>query len=67
MEHHPTPQEKAQDWCKHHFPRFWSKEMWPPAFPDFNPMDFSVWFLLKAKICVVDHSSVDALKTSHLV
>lgn len=57
---------KTQDWCQRHFPRFWSKEMWPPASPDLNPMDFSVWFLLEAKVYSVAHPSVDALKTSLL-
>ena len=30
----------AQNWCREHILRFWSKEMWPPCFPDLNPMDF---------------------------
>ena len=38
----------------------------PPALPDFNTMNFSVWSLLKAKVCSVAHPSVDALKTSLL-
>ena len=41
----------TQDWCKHHFPKFWSKEMCPPALPDLNPMDFFlVWSMLEAKV-----------------
>lgn len=55
---------KTQDWCSRQFPRFWSKEMWPPSSPDLNPMDFCVWSLLEAKACSVAHSSVDALKQS---
>ena len=43
MEHHPTPPEKkTQNWCQHPFPRFWSKEMWPPASLDFNPIVYLV-------------------------
>ena len=38
---------KTQHWCQRHFPRFWSKEIWPLASPDLNPMDFSVWSLLE--------------------
>ena len=37
--------------------------MWPPALPDLNPMEFSVWSMLKAKISCVAHPSFDALKT----
>ena len=40
--------------------------MCPHAQHDLNPMDFSVWSLLKVKICSVAHSSVDGLKTSLL-
>ena len=32
--------------------------------PDLNPMNFLVWSILKAKVCYVAHTSVDALKTS---
>ena len=53
---------KTQDWCQHHFPRFWSKEMWPPSSPDLNPLDFSVWSLLEVKVCSVAHPSIHALK-----
>ena len=38
--------------------------MWPPAWPDSNPMDCSVWSLLEENVCSVAHLSVDALKTS---
>ena len=38
--------------------------MWPLASSHLNPMDFSMWFLLEAKVCSVAHPSVDALKTS---
>ena len=40
--------------------------MWPHALPDLNPMDFSVWFMLKTKVSCVVHTSVDLLKTSLL-
>ena len=38
--------------------------MWPTALPDLNPIDFSVWFLLKANVCSITHPGVNALKTS---
>ena len=40
--------------------------MWPPASPNLNPVDFSVWSLLKAKVSSVAHSSAVAFKTSLL-
>lgn len=55
---------KTQKWCQDNFPRFWSKELWPPSSPDLNPMDFSVWSILEADACASSHGSVDALKRS---
>ena len=40
--------------------------MWNPTLPDLNPLGFSVWDLLKAKICSVARPGVDALKISLL-
>ena len=56
----------AQNWCREHILRFWSKEMWPPCSPNLNPMDFSVWSILYAKACGKIHHSVDDLKQSLL-
>ena len=64
MEQSPSLESiKTQDWCKRDFPRFWSKEMWPPASPDLNPMDFSVCFTLKSNVSCVANTSVDVVKT----
>ena len=38
-----------QNWCKDNFKSFWHKELWPPCFPDVNPMDFGVWSYLGAE------------------
>ena len=57
----------AQNWCRVHILRFWSKEMWPPCPPpNLNPMDFLVWSILKAKVCGKIHHRVDDLKQSLL-
>ena len=40
--------------------------MYPPALLGLNPMDFSVWSLLEAKVCSFAHPRIDALKTSLL-
>ena len=39
--------EKTQSWCRENFPSFWDKEIWPPSSPDLNPLDFSIWSMLK--------------------
>ena len=54
--------QKCQEWCKRGFPRFWSKEIWPPASPDLNPMDFLVWSTLEQKACSISHPNIEALK-----
>ena len=56
----------AQNFCGEHILRFWSKEMWPPCSPDLNPIDFSVWSILEAKVFGKIHHSVDNLKQSLL-
>ena len=56
----------ARNWCREHILRFWSKEMWPPCFPDPNAMDFSVWSILEAKVCGKIHHSMVDLKQSLL-
>jgi hypothetical protein len=30
----------AQGWCGANLLEFWSKEVWPPSIPDFNPLDY---------------------------
>ena len=52
-----------QDWWKKNFKSFWIKNLWPPSFPDLNPMDFLMWSILKLKACAVFHSSIEVLKT----
>ena len=55
---------RTQEWCRDNFPRFWSKELWPPSSPDLNPMNFSVWFMLETEVCCSPHKTVEALKVS---
>ena len=55
---------KTQEWCKNHFPHFWSKKVLSPSSPDLNPMDFCVWFILEAGACASSHDSVEVLKGS---
>ena len=52
----------TEEWCRSHFPRFWSKEMWPSSSPDLNLMDFSVWSILDKNAYSMPHKNVESLK-----
>lgn len=56
--------KKTQMWLKDNMPQFWSKEMWPPSSPDLNPLDFSVWANIEARVCEHPHSNLNSLRTS---
>ena len=38
--------------------------MWPPCFPDLNPMDFSIWKILDKVATHKSHKTIDSLKKS---
>lgn len=62
-----APSHKArvnQDWLKNNVPGFISSTQWMANSPDANPMDFSIWGILKAKACSKKHGSMEALKAS---
>ena len=53
----------AQTFQRDNF-RFWSKEKWPCCSSNLNPMDFSVWALLKKNACCNPHKSVEEFKNN---
>lgn len=60
-----APSHKArvnQEWLKNNVPRFISSQQWMPYSPDANPMDFSIWGILQAKVATKKYESVDMLK-----
>lgn len=60
-----APSHKAiatQSFLRNNVPHFISTDLWPPSSPDLNPLDFSIWGILKAKACSKKHSSLEALK-----
>lgn len=60
-----APSHKArvnQEWLQKNVPRFISSSQWPPNSPDANPLDFSVWGILKSKVGTKKYQSVDHLK-----
>ncbi|CAD5207521.1 unnamed protein product [Bursaphelenchus okinawaensis] len=60
-----APAHKAkttQEWCRTHFPDFITSAEWPPYSPDFNPMDYSIWSILEARVCCRRHQTLESLK-----
>lgn len=60
-----APSHKArvnQEWLKNNVPVFISAKQWMPYSPDANPMDFSIWGILQAKVATKKYESVDMLK-----
>ena len=56
--------KNTQAWCKANFPDFITSAEWPPYSPDLNPMDYSVWSILEARVCAKRHHTLESLKKS---
>ncbi len=41
---------------------FISWNQWPPSSPDLNPMDFSIWNILKKRVCKKRHKDLKSLE-----
>lgn len=52
----------TQDWCRTNLPNFISKDEWPPSSPDLNPMDYSIWSALQARVDARQPRSLDQLR-----
>ena len=61
---HPLTKPVTQECLRNHVPKIISPEEWPASSPDLNPMDFSIWSILEAKVCTKAYRSVDSLKSS---
>lgn len=62
-----APSHKAratQEYLRTRVPRLISCKEWPPYSPDLNPLDFSIWAILEAKVSSKKYLSVDCLKAS---
>ncbi len=53
----------AQSWCEENLLDFLKKTEWPPSSPDCNPMNFSTWGILGAKVDKVLYPNVEAVKS----
>jgi hypothetical protein len=54
----------TQALCKKLLRRHWGKDMWPPRSPDLNPMDYSIWSLLKQRLGRRRFKSINELKAA---
>lgn len=64
-----APAHKAkvtQDWCEDNLPDFIPWTVWPPSSPDLNPLDYSIWGILEARVNAKRHNSIESLKATLL-
>lgn len=62
-----APAHKAkitQEWCKTNLPDFIPSSKWPPSSPDLNPLDYSIWGILEARVNAKRHTSIERLKAT---
>jgi len=62
-----APAHKAitcQNWCEENLPDYISSKEWPPSSPDLNPLDYSIWGYLEARVNTKRHTSIESLKAS---
>lgn len=62
-----APSHKArvnQDWLKTNVPHFISAQQWLSYSPDANPLDFSIWANLEARVSTKKYVSLDSLKAA---
>ncbi|KAF2360808.1 hypothetical protein FHG87_008432 [Trinorchestia longiramus] len=52
----------TQTLIQKNIPSFISKDVWPARSPDLNPLDFSIWFILKTRVLANPHTSLDSLR-----
>ena len=51
----------TQQWFREQKIDFISKEQWPLSSPDLNPMDYSVWSILKQKLSASTYTNISSL------
>ena len=53
----------VQNWLRANV-NFWPKDIWPPSSPDLNPLDYSIWANVQARVNVKQYPNTDALKVA---
>lgn len=56
----------TQRWCETNLPDFIPSSKWPPSSPDLNPLDYSIWGILEARVNAKRHTSIEVLKATLL-
>lgn len=51
-----------QTWCEVNLPDFINSSEWPPSSPDLNPLDYSIWGILEAKVNATKYHRLNSLK-----
>ena len=52
----------TQSWILRKIPSFINKEDWPVQSLDLNPLDYSIWSILKKRVCSTLHQTLESLK-----
>ena len=52
----------VQAWCRENLTDFLDKTLWPPSYPDLNPLDFYIWSHMLAKQSEQQVSTMDQFK-----
>lgn len=53
-----------QEWLNKNVPHYISALQWPSNSPDANPLDFSIWSILEARVCTKKYSNLESLKVA---
>jgi DDE superfamily endonuclease/Transposase len=54
----------TQEFLRENMASHWSPELWPPFSPDLNPLDFSIWGVLEARVQATAHANLASLRAS---
>jgi len=58
--------KKTQALCRRQIPDFIATKDWPPAGCDLNPLDYSLWGILEARVNAIRHTSMESLRQALL-
>jgi len=62
-----APSHKAmrtQDWMSENLHDHITPNMWPPSFPDLNPLDYYVWGVVEREINKHPHNTLESLRAA---
>jgi hypothetical protein len=56
--------ESTQSYIKENVPSHIPAKRWPPCSPDLNPLDYSIWGILKSKVYATHYTTIEEFKTA---